>query len=253
MRVHSTLGRAARAVVVGVCAAVALPALADRVLLGTDYLQTVAPTSYAPLGILAGLPIGPGNTDTVVRRMGNCDLALGTAGSTCTVPIEMVALSLVSATNPLVRVRESPTLASAGSMTMTSNGSGTGGTFASFFDVFFELSFDGGISYVPGPGPLTLRASGAPWTTIEHSLLVDGLVGDPAANRHTNKIEACRGLAFGPCVDFYFVGTITKTETGSQHSFRGATPTPEPGALALAALGLMLMAGLARRASLQPR
>src|SRR5215510_16421675 len=128
---------------------VSLPARADTVLLGSDYLQTIAPTSFVGLGNLQGLPIGPGSTDTIVQRTADCTITLSVAGSACTIPIAMVALSLQSTINPLVLVRESPTLTSAGTMTMTSNGSGTGGTFSSFFDVFFEISTNGGLTWTP--------------------------------------------------------------------------------------------------------
>lgn len=125
---------------------------AGTVFAGFDYFQTVQPTSFVPLGPLnplKGLPIGPGATDTIVQRQANCTIDFNSAGSQCTIPIEMLALSLVSTVNPSVRVRESPTLASVGSMTLTSDGSGGAGTFDSFFDIFTELSFDDGASWVP--------------------------------------------------------------------------------------------------------
>ena len=123
-----------------VTALISAPARADIVLLGSDYFETVAPTFFVPLGALAGLPIGPGTTDTIVRRLGDCSLDLLMPMSSCTIPIEMVALSLVSVFNPTILVRESPTLQSSGQMTMESDGSGAGGTFNSFFDIFFEIS-----------------------------------------------------------------------------------------------------------------
>ena len=213
------------------------PAQADVVLLGSDYLETVQPTFFAPLGglnPLAGLPIGPGTTDTIVRRRGDCSLSLLSGGSSCTIPIELVALSLVSLVNPMVQLRESPTLQSTGMMTMTSNGTGTGGTFASFFDVFVELSFDGGLNFAPVP-QLQLQSSGTQWTTMQQDLLVAGLMGDPDANLHTDK-GLCAPVV---CVDFYIVGTVTEQEFGATHSARSAVP--EPGSLALAGLALGLM------------
>ena len=258
MRLHP-IAVAARAALLAVCALGMLPAAADRVLLGSDYFQTIQPTIFPPAGALTGLPgvagglpPGLGTTDTIVRRLGNCDLGLASTGSNCTIPIEMIALSLVGVINPLMRVRESPTLASTGSMTMTSDGSGTGGTFNSFFDVFFELSVDGGATFTP-QGPLHLTSTASPWTTIEPpapNLFVNGLiggVGDMAANRHTNKgTAACPVITSGmTCVDFYAPIVTEQHPNGVIHTARNAL-APEPGALALAALGLLLMAGLAQ-------
>jgi hypothetical protein len=215
-----------------------LPAHADTILLGSDYLTTIPPTSFTGLGNLQGLAIGPGSTDTIVHRRADCSITLSILGSTCTIPLEMVALSLQSTTNPLLLVRESPTIQSQGTMTLTSNGSGTGGTFTSFFDVFFELSPDGGINWSPQPD-LTLTGGSTPWSTIPGNiLLVPGLVGNQADNLHTNKVA---GQA-----DFYIVGSVTE-----QHPEVGVhtaipTPVPEPSTWVLLAIGFGLL-GLARR------
>lgn len=225
---------------------------ADVVLLGSDYFETVQPTFFTPLGALnplAGLVIGPGTTDTIVQRQADCTLSLLIAGSMCTIPIELVALSLVSTVNPLVVLREAPgsvagTSRSGGTMTMTSDGSGTGGFFiSSFFDVFTELSLDGGLTFAP-LADVPLSSGATPWTIIEPSppaLLVPSLVGDQNANQHTNK-GAC---STPPCVDFY-VPFVQEQHPGvGLHSAKGAT-IPVPTTLALLGAGLGLM-GLARR------
>ena len=234
----------------------AQPAQADLVLQGSDYYQTVQPTAFALTGLLnplTGVPVGPGLTDTIVRRMGDCSLSLSSAGSSCNVAIEMVAMSLMSIANPMMRLRESPTLTSSGTMTMISDGSGTGGTFNSFFDIFTELSLDEGQTWVPVLLPIQMISFNKDWSTQPPLLMfVDGGVNDPNANRHTDKgTAACPVFGLGQCVDFYRGSTASISGTGgtredsaldgSLHSFQAAQ-LPEPGSLALAlgALGAVV-------------
>ena len=237
----------------------AQPAQADLVLRGSDYYQTVQPTALAITGLLnplSGLAVGPGLTDTIVRRAGDCSLSLGSAGSNCTVAIEMVAMSLVSIANPMLRVRESPTLSSSGTMTMVSDGSGNGGTLNSFFDVFVELSLDGGQSWVPAVQPIQMLSINQDWSTLPPQVMfVDGVVNDPNANRHTDKgTAACPVFGLAQCVDFHRVGSISGTGgtredsalDGSLHSFQGAQ-LAEPGGLALALAALAALSGWSRR------
>ena len=77
---------------------------------------------------------------------------------------------------------------------------------------------------------------------MEQGLLVDGLVGDQQANRHTDKGTNCpTGMS---CVDFYS-GTVTEQEPGAIHTAEHAIP--EPASLALVGSALALLAATLRR------
>ena len=89
---------------------------------------------------------------------------------------EMLQLDIAGGTQPAgVMIRESPTLASTGETTITDIG---GGLFQihSFFDVFTELSLDGGSTWTPGaqPGHVVLVAEPTPLALL---LLGAGLIG----------------------------------------------------------------------------
>jgi hypothetical protein len=87
----------------------------------------------------------------------------GSGGSDGTWPIEVLSIDALSADQgeasggvaPIV-IRESPSLATIGQHTQTTL---PGGMYQidSFFDVFFELSFDGGATYHPGSAPLRMN------------------------------------------------------------------------------------------------
>ena len=85
--------------------AVCFPVSALTIMAGSDYLQTASGTfmnfdAFGPpvpgLGIVdfKGDPIGPGDTDTIVRRLD--DAVLPSLGSSDTIDTELVALSLIS-------------------------------------------------------------------------------------------------------------------------------------------------------------
>lgn len=231
-------------------AAALLPgaAKADLILLGSDYFRTIAPTKFLfpPFGLvpLSGVPSFFGGSDTHVRRLSDCAIDLSSASSSCTIPIELVALSLVGGG---ALIRESPTLTSGGSMTLFSDGSGNGGTFDSFFDIFFDLSLDNGSTYQPAPNPpKRLTSTGAAWGIVPNGPLLVGLVGDPDANFHSDKGFNCPSLPLMPCHDF-FVGPAPIMHVNPDGSMHTVVPLPEPSAPALVGLALLGLAMTRRR------
>ena len=109
-------------------------------------------------GVSQGInPITTGGpTNTVVHNRydaGGLEILTGTFQT------EMLALDLQGGSLPPgVMIRESPTLQSLGQTTITAIGPGQY-QIDSFFDVFTELSIDGGATWMPsntGPGHVTL-------------------------------------------------------------------------------------------------
>ncbi len=111
---------------------------------GANEIETFDSIATGMVSILGGAfqPItlaGPVQT-IVFNKIGNV---------TGTFQTEMLALNLVGGGG--IMIRESPTLPSQGQTTITSIG---GGQFRidSFFDVFTELSIDGGQTWIPSNG-----------------------------------------------------------------------------------------------------
>lgn len=84
--------------------------------------------------------------------------------------MELMALSLSGPTFPLgYLLRESPALPSVGHLTIEpATGRGTGGGYIieSFFDVFFELSTDGGMTWIPAETSVRLVGVPAPSSVL---------------------------------------------------------------------------------------
>jgi len=233
----------------GSIAATGSVAYADPlVLLGSDYLETKAGTTFAGAPF-KGVPIGPGSTDTIVERLQNATLS--GVGSSATVPIELVSLNLVSAVPinlgaglglyyiTLQSMRGGP--ASTGEMTINYNTADDGvagtpeGTFSSFFDVFFDVRFGALNGPIVQSDVLVLSNASALWDADPSpgTVLVTGSVGSQAANLHTGK-------ALGQ-LDFFPVHIEEQHPGGALHIVDPAVP--EPGSLLLVGLGLGL-AGL---------
>jgi hypothetical protein len=84
------------------------------------------------------------------------DVALPPPGGSGTISAELLSMNL-NLTGPLgpMMVRESPLLHSLGEFDYTGGGGGGGGGYQidSFFDVFFEISLDDGMTWAPTSGP----------------------------------------------------------------------------------------------------
>jgi len=100
---------------------------------------------------LNGLPLGVPVPAFMEGRVQTLAYNKGPTDTTGTFDTEMLAMDL-QGFGGMVRVRESPTLASLGKTRIADLG---GGMYHidSFFDVFTELSLDGGGSWIPSGGP----------------------------------------------------------------------------------------------------
>lgn len=112
-------------------------ATADTVLAGFDYFIT-QPGTYADIPTLGvvdflGSPISANGADTIVQRLNDVTLS----GTT---PVQVIALSLVSVSGlGTIYIGLDPAQLANDTGSMTISGTAAGGTFTSFFDVFFEI------------------------------------------------------------------------------------------------------------------
>ena len=222
----------------------AAPAAADPIGPGGFDLFHTVPfvANLGPLGSVAlqGLPIGPGDTDTIVRRAG--ELPSGGVGA---IDIELVALSLQSSApidfggsffDVFVTInalglpglsQPDPLQPSLGMITVTTHDDAAGGgTFDSFFDVFADVTLvpvgPGQPFHTPAP-PLHLENVGGTWSH------------DPAPGSPETRNFPANGFYPGPI------------------PHQGAHPvvpsSPEPSTLLLLAIGIAALAAVRRRSA----
>lgn len=98
-------------------------------------------------------------------------LEIGRSGNgTGTFSTELLQMNLSGSLPEGVQLRESPTQSSTGLLTVTPVGGSY--SFDSFFDVFFEISLDDGVTWLPADRPVRLTLD-----TPEPSALVLSLAG----------------------------------------------------------------------------
>jgi hypothetical protein len=233
---------------------VANGASATEVALGTDYFETTTGTMFNFGGSIGtvdfvGYPIGPEKTDTIIERTDNVAINGATGGD-----LLMTALSLESTTQVMgqtVYVTLDPAELGRDTGTIMIMGSSADGTFNSMLDVFFDVCLApgaGGVGCAGGATPLftdmvALSQTGASWlpTPLPGSVIVEGPVGDQAANVHT-------GLPNADLVDF-FPGTLMEQHPGGGvHAvIQASVPETSTWIMLLVGFGGLGAVGLARR------
>lgn len=241
-RVESLLGVAALSAI----AFVGVPQSAEAASIwrGSDYLTTPSDgtTFYdfgGPIGMLqlGGLPIGPGFTDTIVQRKADC--LLPNLGSSCTIPIEMTALSLKSINSVNIGgnlfdifVTLDNNQASTGSMTINHEFADNGtpapeGTFSSVLNVNFKASIQ-----AVGGGPVVQTIFDSLQLTLDKAFwshepppgteIVPGLpgtvIGDNTAAQNANWHGPLGLDAQNNEVGDFFILGAGHTKIGGKHT-----------------------------------
>jgi hypothetical protein len=219
----------------------------QTVALGSDFLQTQPGSNFnfgPGIGVVdfMGLPLKGGQippgyqmslaaTDTIVQRQADAFIN-GNA-----IPIQLMALSMES-TAPVnvggsffdVFVTLDPANLANDVGMMSIMGSLAGGTFNSFFDVFFDAHFAPVGTGQPFDvfSSIMLSQNGAAWspTPPANAVIVTGPFGDQFANTHTGLPST--EVDFWPCA----VTPCSEDSSGAAHHVVSPA-TPEPSTLLL--------------------
>jgi hypothetical protein len=193
-----------------------------------------------------------GSTDTIIQRTSDV-ITGGGAGSSGVTPLLMEALQLKSAVPTdfglgvgfyfitLQSARGGP--ASAGTMTITFDGTGLAGTFSSSLDVFFDIRLGALNGPIAQSGDLVLTSIGTSWSNIPpaNALEINGV------NKFLDGRDRLQ--------DFWPQGPVQEVHpNGAMHTANNTpmSPVPEPTSVALAALGAVLVGARALRKTGHP-
>jgi hypothetical protein len=225
---------------------------------GWDLFQTdPAGTTFPGLGNLMGVPLGSfdfdntfgrgigvkptGTTDTIISRLdvvapvshvagasGTTRLLMNALQLETVVPVNFGGLGLDNYFVTLQSARPTGGPPSAGSMTITFDGTGLAGTFTSSIDVFFDIlkgSINGPIVF---SSDLVLSSSGTAWNDL----------APPGAEKIPNVNLFLSGVPGDPTQDFWPVTPFQETHpNGAQHSVTTSGDTPEPASVVLLFIG----------------
>lgn len=262
-----SIKRIAAAALAGAIAVLAFPGAvrADfTVLPGWDLLTTEAGTSVGGVPF-TGVPLGTfnfggaigvqptGTTDTIVQRLAPAVAPGGVPGTAPAIPIEMVALQLVSAAPTdfglgvgfyyvtLQSARGGP--ASTGTMSITFGPEPAApgiphGTFDSIINVFYDLRLGGLNGPIALSNSAPLMSNGVPWSHFPPPGALD-INGVNAFLNGQSRVN-----------DFWPFGVFLEQHPGPPSTIHTVGPTvvvPEPGSIALFGAGGLALLGSIRR------